>query len=118
MHHHHRVCPLLAVGDASRVRATCRHTNVAHQRKNPGAHAMSAPELEWQSLPSPFEGLETWGLRLPNGTSLVVTFDHEYPDMGWRASYRRPYDPTTHYLDRFDSMLVAMGRVIEVAQCA
>lgn len=72
--------------------------------------------LEWTPLRSPFPGLETWGMRHPNGTTLVVSFDHEYPEMGWRASYRRPYDPQTHYLDRFDDMDTAMHRVFELAQ--
>ena len=74
---------------------------------------------DWKRMHGgPFPALETWGLRLLDGTSLVVSFDHEYPDMGWRASYRRPYDPTTHYLDRFDDMATAMTRVFELAKCA
>ena len=62
-----------------------------------------------------FHGFESWGLQLANGTFCLVSFDREYPEMGWRASYRKPADPTTHYLDRFNDKTTAMTRVIEQA---
>ena len=69
----------------------------------------------WTRLKSPFVALEVWGMRLPSGTTLVVSFDSEFPEMKWRASYKHPNDPTEHYLDAFSTKEIAMKRILEAS---
>ena len=54
---------------------------------------MNWTQLHMQGMPD----MELWHTLYRNMT-LCLSFDHAYPDMGWRASYRR-FGELTTYLD-------------------